>query len=99
MRVKSGEDGNSYDFYINIDNTSLINASADRKSDPLLLKYWFTWGLTIAAFGMIKNQKDELEGKDAEPDLNEVNQACDGLAQVIIPIIRALHAGPRIEAR
>jgi len=95
--VKSGEDGNSYDFYVNIDNASLISASADRKSDPQLLKYWFTWGLTIAAFGMIKNQKDELQGKDAEPDLQEIGHACDGLAQVIIPIIRALHAGPRIE--
>jgi len=69
---------------------------ARRKSDPTL-KYWFTWGLTIAAFGMIKNQKDELQGKDAEPDLQEIGHACDGLAQVIIPIIRALHAGPRIE--
>lgn len=98
LRVKSGDDGNSYDFYVNIDNSSLINASADSKSDPKILKYWFTWGLTIAAFGMIKNQKDELEGKDAEPDLNEIGQACDGLALVIIPIIRALHAGPRIEA-
>lgn len=98
LRVKSGDDGNSYDFYVNIDNASLIGASADRKSDPRLLKYWFIWGLTIAAFGMIKNQKDQLLGTDAEPDLEEINHACDGLAQVIIPIIRALHAGPRIEA-
>ena len=46
------------------------------------MKYWFTWGIAIAAFGMIKNAKDELEGSDAEPDLDEISHACDGLAQV-----------------
>ena len=97
IRVKSGDEGIGYDFYINIDNAYLINASGDRKSDPELLKYWFTWGLTIAAFGMIKNAKDNQDDKESEPDLNKISRACDGLSQVIIPIIRALHDGPRQE--
>ena len=95
LRVKSGEDGKGYDFYINIDNSFLISAQADKKSDEALLRYWFEWGLTIAAFGMIKNEKERLAGTDDEPDLKKISRACDGLSQVIIPIIRALHAGPR----
>ena len=83
---------------MNIDNTYLISASDDRKSDPALLKYWFTWGLTIAAFGMIKSAKVSPSNSDSEPDLSQISDACDGLAQVIIPIIRALYAGPAEEA-
>jgi hypothetical protein len=98
LRVRSGADENGYDFYVNIDNSYLINASADRNSDPELMKYWFTWGLTIAAFGMIKNEKERLAGTDEEPDLDKISHACDGLSQVIIPIIRALHDGPRHRA-
>ena len=95
MRVKSGDEGSGYDFYVNIDNAFLISASADHKSDPALLKYWFIWGLTIAAFGMIKNEKDRLAGSGEEPALDQISRACDGLSQVIIPIIRALHDGPK----
>lgn len=98
LRVKSGADGNGYDFYVNVDNSYLINAQSSKKSDEELMHYWFTWGLTIAAFGMIKNEKERLTGTDEEPDLKKIGHACDGLSQVIIPIIRALHAGPRTVA-
>ena len=95
MRIKSSPEGNGYDFYVNIDNSYLLNATSEKKSDSGLLKYWFTWGLTIAAFGMIKTEKDRTKDSDDEPDLKKISNACDGLAPVIIPIIRALHAGPR----
>ena len=50
---------------------------------------------SIAAFGMVKHEKDRLAGTGEEPALDEINRACDGLSQVIIPIIRALHDGPK----
>ena len=91
----------SLDFFINVDHPTLVTEMANKKNDPLQIKHWFKWGLTISALGMIRNQeirnKAESSDENDEPlevDLEPVIMACDGLARVIIPIIRSLYDGP-----
>jgi len=108
LRIKHDGQG-GYDYFVNIDNAFLINELARAKeTDKPLIKFWFTWGLVLAAVGVLKhtdrltkettvnngqNTDEEEEGK--QDDLELVNQACSGFAQVIIPIIRTLYHGPR----
>jgi len=73
-----------------------------------MVKFWFDYGLVIAALGMIRHQKRlaekeasnnknrHIDDDDTEDtvELEEINKYCDGLAQVIVPIIRTLNRGP-----
>ena len=60
-----------YDFFVNVDNRSLIKELANRQNDPAQVKYWFKWGLTLAALGMIRNLKDEGPNGDKPEDRGE----------------------------
>jgi len=76
------------------------------KNDPALAKHWFVWGLTLAGLAMIRHGKAQLEKQPGSTsghsngdqqdgvDLESIATACDGLARVIVPLIRTLHAGP-----
>ncbi len=108
LRVKSdGQEG--YDYFLNIDNVFLINElSRAKEVDKPLIKFWFTWGLVLAAVGILKHadrlakgevtlnnrQDSDEEEEEKLGDLESVNRACSGFAQVIIPIIRTLYHGP-----
>ena len=98
FRIKhSPED--SYDFFVNVDNAWLINELSNQKNDPEQVRYWFKWGLALAALGMLRQpnntrKQDENLGDDGGPDLDTVGRACDGLARVIIPMFRVLYPGP-----
>jgi hypothetical protein len=97
-----------YDCFVNIDNISLLTELARaREEDKPLVKFWFSFGLVLAALSMIRHRKrleekaeetalDRLSYADGEDqvDLDEISRACDGLAQVIVPIIRSLYRGP-----
>jgi hypothetical protein len=107
--LRDGQGG--YDYYLNLDNRFLKREVGNAKEDDKpLVRYWFTWGLILASFGMLKEaerratkdatktngrgdpEEEEDEGKD---DLKLINNACNGVAQVIIPIIRTLYHGPK----
>ena len=109
LRINNDGQG-GYDYFVNIDNAFLINELARAKeTDKPLIKFWFTWGLVLAAVGVLKHsdrlargdgatnnqQNTNDEDEDKRDDLELVNQACSGFAQVIIPIIRTLYHGPR----
>jgi hypothetical protein len=58
--------------------------------------HWFKYGLAISAMGMIQHGK-KLNG--ASPNgrtdsVQLVNQSINGLASVIVPVIRTLHRMP-----
>lgn len=106
LKLKRSENG--LDFYINIDHPALVTEMSNHREDPRLIKFWFKWGLTLAALSMVRG-KEERDKKDPHvsngginndidekdgPDLEEISNACDGLARAIIPIIRSLHDGP-----
>ena len=101
FRVKSGADG-GYDFFVNVDCAWLLTELAAKTNDPAKVKHWFVWGLTLAALGIIhklsRATRDEgnkgTNPADGGPDLGDVGRACDGLAQVIIPMFRVLFDGP-----
>lgn len=104
IKIKRAETG--LDFYINIDHASLVTEMSNRKLDPALLMFWFTWGLTFAGLAMVRDADErqklsvgrksvrETGEMDERADLDRIMQSCDGLARVIVPIIRGLYDGP-----
>lgn len=98
----AAESNGGYAFYVNMDNRFLINELHKTKdADSALVKHWFIYGIVLSALGMLKEAErvrelaDDPESEGEDPvDLEELGKSCAGLARVIVPIIRALHAGP-----
>ncbi|MBW1873386.1 MAG: hypothetical protein JRJ19_15055, partial [Deltaproteobacteria bacterium] len=99
LRIKRSPEA-GLDFYLNVDNATLLTELSNKKNDPVQVKYWFKWGLTLAALGVLRKLVPEdkatenEETEDNGADLDVVCRACDGLARVIIPMFRVLAAGP-----
>jgi len=107
--IKLKNDGRGgYDCFINVDNAFLLTEiSKAKEADKPMVKYWFDYGLVIAALGMLRHQmrlaeKEASNGKNRQMNADEedainpedINRYCDGLAQVIVPIIRTLNRSP-----
>lgn len=103
--IKLKNDGKGgYDCFVNVDNAFLLTEISKAKEvDKPLVKFWFGYGLVIAALGIIRHQmrlaqkeKNMQLNNDGEDflELDDMNRYCDGLAQVIVPIIRTLSHGP-----
>lgn len=108
--IKLRNDGQGgYDCFINVDNVFLLTELSKAKEvDKPLVKFWFVYGLILAALGMIRHQMRLIEkgtfneknqqlidnNNEVAVELEDINRYCDGLAQVIVPIIRALNRGP-----
>jgi hypothetical protein len=94
-----GDEGESLDIAINMDNIYLKNEIAKRKNvDAKLLIYWFKWGLVLLALGMINaekrheqdNESVDSDGNDddIEEDIYErIGRASEGIAITLIPVI------------
>jgi hypothetical protein len=108
LRVSAAGDG-TYDYTVNVDNVYLITELSKAKdADKDLVVHWFKYGLAISAMGMIQHGKRaaSLNGcgstrgnganasNGAAPTLDQVNAGMNGLASVIVPIIRTLHRAP-----
>lgn len=110
LQVRYDDEGN-HEFFANLDNayltTELIRA---KEEDRQLVKFWFGYGLLLCALGMLKEDQERTEAKEkggengtdddsdgAEADeLKRISFYCDGIARVIIPMIRTLYRGPQI---
>ena len=103
------DDKGAYEFFLNLDNTFLLTElTRSREDDRSLILYWFKYGLALCALGILQDEKrrienpkdsndDELDQNQArEIDLRRVGETCNGLARVIVPIIRALYRGPQL---
>jgi hypothetical protein len=102
MRIRHDGLG-GFDYFVNVDNafllTELTRASDETKPQ---VRFWFEYGLVLAAVGMIKHQRSlaaqaiavgrnaSHDAPEAEEDLDQVNEACNGLARVIVPLIGSL---------
>jgi hypothetical protein len=108
LEVKHDDKG-AFEFFLNLDNTFLLTELTRSKEDDRgLILYWFKFGLALCALGILQDQKRRLEKSKAlddensesdqvkEIDLKQVGQTCDGLATVIVPVIRALYRGPQL---
>lgn len=91
-----GDDGESLDVAINMDNIYLKNEIARRKNvDAKLLNYWFEWGLVLLALGMINAEKrrqndSEIQdngNNDKEGIYERIGRASEGVAITLIPVI------------
>jgi len=99
FRVMSDGEG-GYDFFVNVDNTYLLNEliRLPSEADKNLARYWFKWGLYFCAMGMMQHlkrvyssQNGSEAAEEATIDLELVNQSVDGVASVIVPVIRTLN--------
>lgn len=102
------DDNGKPEYFLNLDNAYLVTELVRTKDEEKpLVKFWFKYGLLLCALGMIKQQQEKLQAPadaDADADgengngitgLKEVNFFCDGIARVIIPIIRTLYRPPQ----
>jgi hypothetical protein len=56
------DDGAGYIFYINIENTFLLTElSRTKEEEKPLVKFWFLYGITLAALGMLQEQRRASE--------------------------------------
>lgn len=104
LKIRHADQG--YDFYVNIEHPCLVTEMSNKKHDPALVRYWFVWGLTFAGLAMIRDSEERInKQKKVAPtesvsdesegvDLESIAASCDGLARVIVPMIRTLYAGP-----
>jgi len=101
LRVAPTGDG-TYDYTVNLDNVYLLTELAKAKDpDKDLLVHWFKYGLAISAMGMIQHSRRAAGLNGSAPHLtgngvplDQVNAGMNGLASVIVPIIRTLHSTP-----
>jgi hypothetical protein len=67
FRVISGEEDNSFDFYLNLDCKHLIGYLRTTKDDEHdLVRHWFKWGLTLCALGLLHGYG--LIGREPSPN-------------------------------
>ena len=75
-----------------------------KDADRQLVEFWFGYGLLLCALGMLKTQKERVEANPdddtdaAGEDLTRISAHCNGIARVIVPIIRTLYRGPTLTA-
>lgn len=104
MRILQDGDDN-YDFYLNVDNDFLRSEKAQRKSlDNNLIQYWFKYGLTLCGLGMLQKSKVDQSASDETGDaalngqrsqgIEEINEALNGIARVIVPVVNGLQKNP-----
>ena len=108
LRISHNADG-GYDFFLNVDNAFLLTELRRAKEeDQSLVKFWFKYGLALCALGMIQEGKRQSEAHEKAEENGEENGApgegddllkiasfCNGIARVIVPVIRALYRGPQ----
>jgi hypothetical protein len=104
LRISHNEE-QGLDFFMNVDNAFfLTELKRAKEEDRPLVKYWFNYGLTLCALGMIQElrRRQEAAKKSGEDngaegeDLGQIMGFCNGLARVIVPVIRALYRGPTL---
>jgi len=102
------DDRGEHEYFVNLDNAYLVTELVRTKDEEKpLIKFWFKYGLLLCALGMLKEQQEKTEvpkenGSDSSENtsneatgLKEINFYCDGIARVIIPIIRTLYHPPQ----
>ncbi|MEX2029666.1 MAG: hypothetical protein WD906_01665 [Anaerolineales bacterium] len=108
LTISHDEEGRP-EYFANSNNAFLMDALVRAKEDEhQLVKYWFGYGLLLCALGMQKELQQRAERRNAAEETDEdadgavvdelkyVSTSCDGIARVIIPMIRTLYRGPQV---
>lgn len=89
LNIKPVPDGSGYDFYLNMDNLSLLSEIKARKAvDARLLKEQFKYGMVLAGISLI-HQYETTKNNNEELD-DFIKTASAGLASIILPVIDIL---------
>ena len=104
LKIRHDDQGRQ-EYFVNRKNQFLAAELIKAKdADRELVKYWFGYGLLLCALGMLKVSKERVEANTdddteaAGEDMVRINTHCNGIARVIVPIIRTLYRGPAIAA-
>jgi hypothetical protein len=107
LKILHDESG-QLEYFANSNNAYLTDALVRAKEEEHpLIKYWFGYGLLLCALGMQKESEERSAAKAAEnrngdeeepqmDDLTRIGVCCDGIARVVIPLIRTLYRGPEL---
>lgn len=114
LEVKHADEGGYDFFLNVENTYLLTELTKAKDADQALIKYWFKYGLVLCALGMLQEQHrreaisakngksdeedEERNGTEATDNLAKIGVACAGVAQVIVPVIRALYRGPDVAA-
>jgi hypothetical protein len=100
LKIANSPEG-GFEFFVNVDNAFLLSQISSAKgADRPHIKFWFKYGLVLAALAMLKSGASS-DGQSAdkshenEVDLDAVADSCNGLARAIVPIVRALGRTPQ----
>lgn len=105
LRIRHDDAGNN-EYFVNLQNQFLTAELIKAKDeDKPLVKFWFGYGLLLCALGMLKTHENgvvrqgaathESESEESDEDNSaRVSSYCNGIARVIVPIIRTLYRGP-----
>jgi hypothetical protein len=109
LRINHAEADDTYDFIVNMDNTCLLTElKRSPSSERALIGFWFKYGLALCALGVLQQQKQQVNSENAQrregiaddntdgEDLEALGRITDGLARVIVPVIRSLSKGPGV---
>ncbi len=108
LRISHDADG-ELEYFANEKNKYFTDAIVRAKEEEhALIRFWFGHGLLLCALGMIKEQQERGEPDSGDDDsieeadssretgpLERVGFYCDGIARIIIPMIRTLYRGPQ----
>jgi len=102
------DESEQLEYFANSNNAYLTDALVRAKEEEhQLIKYWFGYGLLLCALGMQKEAEERSAAKAAQgkngdeengevDDLTRISASCDGIARVVIPLIRTLYRGPEL---
>ena len=89
--MKAEYNGKAWDFWVNMDNTSLkYELKTNSRQSVKLLEARFKYGLTLFTLGLIKDFEDSKKD-DGDGDINNIILiGTKALAKVLLPVISSL---------
>jgi hypothetical protein len=94
LEVNHSGDG-GFDFVFNVDNAYLLT-ELRRTPEELQASVVRTqrYGTVFGALALLRHWKADIESSDSDIDLELVEDACNGIGRVVVPIARSLAVMP-----
>jgi len=98
LKVRSGGEGNGYDFFINMDNAYLkTEMKGDTKTDPAILEARYKFGMVLLGISILdfeenrQKMKKAKESNDNGPSVYEqISLLTDAISPTLLPMIASL---------